>query len=191
MSGATLEFDNRQVLAAINAAADAMGDPAPMLRDMGEYLMIAHAARFASQTAPDGSKWQALSPAYLKRKPKNKNRILFLDGYLANTLRYQVTGAELLFGSNRPYAAIQHFGGEIDIAARSQQTYFRQDSKTGEVGQRFVSKRKSNFAQWASIGAYKIRIPARPFLGTSDADDQELAAIAERHLEKALNRSGA
>ncbi len=186
MAGATLQFDSQHVLAAINNAVEAMGNPRPMLRDMGEYLMIAHDARFASQSAPDGTPWQALSPAYLKRKRKNKNRILFLDGYLSNGLRSQVIGDELFFGSNRPYAAIQHFGGEIDVAARSQQTYFRQHATTGEVGNRFVKKRKSNFSQWATIGAYKIRIPARSWLGTSDENDQELQLIALKYLTTAL-----
>jgi hypothetical protein len=43
-----------------------------MLRDMGEYRMIAHDARFASQSVPDGTPWQALSPRYLKRKRKTR-----------------------------------------------------------------------------------------------------------------------
>lgn len=187
MSGATLEFDNRKVLDSINAAAEAMGNPEPMLRDMGEYLMIAHDARFASQTAPDGTPWTPLSPRYQRRKKKNQDKILVLDGYLMNTLRYQVGGGELVFGSNRPYAAIQHFGGEIQMAARSQQAYFRQDRKTGEVGQRFVKKKASNFAQWVTLGPYTIRIPARPFLGTSPQDDAELENIALDYLQKALN----
>lgn len=183
MAGATLEFDSQAVLAAINEAAEAMGNPDPMLRDMGEYLMIAHDARFASQTAPDGTPWQALSPRYQRSKKKNQDKILRLDGYLANTLRYQVGGGELVFGSNRPYAAIQHFGGEIQMAARSQQAYFRQDGKTGEVGNRFTSKRKSNFAQWVSMGPYTIRIPSRPFLGTSEADDYALVQIALKYIQ--------
>lgn len=182
MAGVTLEFDNAAALAYIQAAADALGNPEPLLRDMGEYLMIAHDARFASQSAPDGTPWQALSPSYLRRKRKNQDKILRLDGYLANTLRYQVNGGELLFGSNRSYAAIHQFGGEIQVAARSQQAYFRQDDKTGEVGNRFVAKRKSNFAQWVTMGPYSIRIPARPFLGTSAADDAELLTIAQNYL---------
>lgn len=190
MAGATLEFDSSAALAAINQAAAAMGDPDPLLRDMGEYLMIAHDARFASQTAPDGTPWQALSPRYQRRKPKNQDKILRLDGYLANTLRYQVGGGELVFGSNRPYAAIQHFGGEIAIAARSQQAYFRQD-KSGAVGNRFVNKRKSNYAEWVSMGAYSIRIPARPFLGTSEADDNELTRIALQYISRALEAGNA
>lgn len=185
MSGATLQFDSQHVLAAITAAADALGSPDPMLRDIGEYLLIAHDARFSSQSAPDGTPWQALSPRYLRRKRKNQDKILVLDGYLKNTLRYQVGGGEVAFGSNRPYAAIQHFGGVIDVAARSQQNYFRQGSN-GEVGNRFVRKRSSNFAQWATMGAYKIRIPSRPWLGTSEADDSELQMIALRYLSRAL-----
>ncbi len=181
MAGATLEFDAAGALAVINEAAQAMGRPEPLLRDIGEYLLIAHDQRFASQTSPDGTPWQALSPAYQRRKRKNQDKILVLDGYLKNTLRYQVSNDELLFGTNRQYAAIHHFGGTIDFAARSQQTYFRQ-GKNGEVGNLFVNKHKSNFAQWVTIGAYQIRIPARPFLGVSDSDGYAIAGVAMRYL---------
>lgn len=181
MAGATLEFDAAGALAVINEAALAMGNPETMLRDIGEYLLIAHDRRFASQTAPDGTPWQPLSPAYQRRKRKNPDKILVLDGYLKNTLRYQVRGDELVFGTNRKYGAIHHFGGEIDIAARSQQAYFRQ-GKDGAVGNQFVSRRKSNFAQWVTIGAYNIQIPARPFLGVSSEDEYALVGIAMKYL---------
>ncbi|EPL63721.1 bacteriophage protein [Stutzerimonas stutzeri B1SMN1] len=182
MAGVTLEFDAVAALAVVNEAAAALADPAPMLRDIGEFLMIAHDQRFASQASPDGTPWQALSPAYLKRKKKNRDKILVLDGFLKNTLRYQVNNNELLFGTNRIYGAMMHFGGSIDVAARSQQAYFRQDGKSGEVGNLFVSKRKSNFAQWVTIGAYTIQIPARPWLGISDDDNYAIAGIATRYL---------
>jgi phage virion morphogenesis protein len=182
MSGVTLEFDNAAALAYIQQVADATGNPEPMLRDMGEYLLIAHDGRFKSQTAPDGTPWQALSPAYQRRKKKNQDKIMRLDGHLANTLRYQVRSGELLFGSNRPYAAIHQLGGEIQVASRSQQVFFRQDTRSGEVGNRFVKRKASNFAQWVTIGAYSIRIPARPFLGTSAADNAELVEIAKGYL---------
>lgn len=182
MAGVTLEFDAVAALAVVNEAAAALADPVPMLRDIGEYLLIAHDQRFASQASPDGTPWQALSPAYLKRKKKNRDKILVLDGFLKNTLRYQVNNNELLFGTNRIYGAMMHFGGSIDVAARSQQAYFRQDGKTGDVGNQFVSKRKSNFAQWVTIGAYTIQIPARPWLGISDDDNYAIAGIATRYL---------
>lgn len=191
MAGVTLEFDNAAALAAIQAAADAMGDPEPMLHDMGQYLLASTADRFKSQSAPDGSAWQALSPRYQRSKRKNRDKILTLDGYLGGHLAFQVNGGELLVGSNRKYAAIHQFGGEIQVAARSQQAYFRRDGSTGEVGNRFVAKRKSNFAQWVSLGAYSIRIPARPFLGTSPQDDDELLQLAQDFLSQALSDGAA
>lgn len=187
MAGASFEFDGTAALAILNETAAAIADPKPMLRDIGEYLLLAHDRRFASQASPDGTPWQALSPAYLKRKRKNRDKILELDGFLKNTLRYQVGDNELLFGTNRIYGAMHHFGGSIDIAGRSQQAYFRQDGKSGEVGNLFVSKRKSNFSQWVTLGAYTIQIPARPWLGTSDDDNYAIAGIATRYL---LPKSG-
>lgn len=188
MAGVTLDYSGEQALAALRQTAAALADPQPMLRDIGEYLLIAHDQRFAQQRAPDGTPWQPLSPAYLKRKRKNRGKILQLDGYLKNLMRYQVHGDELLFGSDRVYAAIHHFGGTIDIAARSQHAYFRQ-SKSGAVGNRFVRKDKSNFAQQVTLGPYTVAMPARPFLGTSAEDDQRISEIALGHLQRALGAS--
>ncbi|MEO1818636.1 phage virion morphogenesis protein [Pseudomonas sp.] len=185
MAGATLEFDNSQALAIINQAAQALGDPSPLLRSMGEYLFVPHGQRFATQTSPDGQPWQTLSPAYQRRKKKNRDKILQLDGYLKNTLVYQVNGGELLFGSNRIYAAIHHFGGESQRQAREGTVFFRRDTRTGAVGNRFVSRKRSNFAQDVNIGPYTIQIPARPWLGTSDADNDELANIALDYIRNA------
>ena len=183
MAGATLEFDGVGALAVINEAAAATADPTQMLREMGEYLAFqALPRRFESQSAPDGTPWQALSPRYLRRKKKNQDKILVLNGYLRNGMRFQVDGGDLLVGTNMVYGAIHHFGGDIDIEARRSEVYFRQDQKTGEVGNRFVSRKRSNFSQEVSIGAYKITIPARPWLGTSDDDNHQLINIAMKYL---------
>lgn len=152
MAGATLEFDATAALAVINEVAQAMGRPEPLLLDIGEYLMIAHDQRFASQTSPEGTPWQALSPRYQRRKRKNGDKILVLDGYLKNTLRYQVNGDELLFGSNRPYAAIHQFGGTIRP----------KKGKALAFGGRFVQS---------------VTIPARPYLGISEQDNKEIREI--------------
>ncbi|OBY58232.1 phage virion morphogenesis protein [Pseudomonas sp. AU12215] len=190
MAGVTLEYDVSRVMEALQSAADLLRNPVPMFRDMGEYMLLALDARFESQTAPDGTPWQALSPSYQKRKRKNQDKILVLDGYLKNTIRYQVSENELAVGTNRLYAAIHQFGGEIQIAARSQQAYFHHDAKSNEIAPRFANKRKANFSQWVTLGPYTIKIPARPWLGTSTEDDDELLAIAYKHLDKAFSGTG-
>lgn len=186
MTGATLVFDATAASRVISALTAQLEDPNPMLRDMGEYLVIAHLQRFDKQVSPDGTPWQALNPRYVKRKKKNKDKILQLDGYLKNLNRYQVENGELLFGSDRKYAAIHHFGGDIKMPARTADVFFKQD-KAGNVKNKFVKKKSSNFAQSVNIGAYTIHIPPRPWLGTSTEDENELVAIAQRHLEKAKN----
>jgi len=182
VAGVRLEYDAAAVLSRLNAAGSMMSDPRRMLLDMGEYLLQSTQARFSSQTGPDGVAWQALTPAYMRRKKKNKNRILVLEGYLKNLLRYQATREELVLGSDRPYSAIHQLGGTINIAARSQQAYFRQD-KSGAIGKQFVKKSRSNFAQRVTIGPYTITIPARPYLGISTLDEISMVEIATRHLE--------
>lgn len=189
MSGVTLEFDSRAALATMRDAAAAMGNPEPMLRDIGEELMIIHDQRFAAQKSPAGVSWAPLSPAYLKTKKKNRNKILQRDGYLKNLMRYLVQGSELLFGSDRVYAAIHNFGGEIKIRARRATVHFKQN-KDGTVGNRFVARKKSNFAQDVKIGAYVIKMPQREFLGTSAQDDIRITEIAFEHLQRALGNAG-
>ncbi|MCP4468996.1 MAG: phage virion morphogenesis protein [Aestuariibacter sp.] len=185
MAGVTLEYNAAAALAKINAAAGTLESPRTMFLDMGEFLLASTERRFSTQTAPDGSPWKALSPAYQKRKRKNKNRILVLEGYLKKLLRYQASNEALLLGSDRVYAAIHQLGGTIDIAARSQQAYFKQTKKG--VGNRFVKKSRSNFAQRVTIGPYTITMPARPYLGVSAQDEERLIEIATYHLEKSLS----
>ncbi|MCY1431019.1 phage virion morphogenesis protein [compost metagenome] len=184
MAGITLAFDGRLALQAIRAGVEALGDPAPLLQDIGELLLIIHRRRFREQIRPDGTPWKALSPGYLKRKSKNRDKILTLDGHLRNLLRYQLEGGDLLFGSDRPYAAIHHLGGKIERQARNGAVYFRQNARTGEVGRHFVNKDKSN--QDVKIGPYVIEIPARPWLGISDQDDESILNRVERFVQHSM-----
>lgn len=178
-----VEFNSLAAQDALNQLGVKLGDVKPALRDIGEYLLAVHMQRFNTQTAPDGTPWQPLSPRYQKQKKKNKDKILTRDGYLGRTLRYQVRDNELALGSNLPYAAIHHFGGDIDIAARIRTVYFKQN-KDGTVGNRFVKKKSSNFAQDVQGKAHKIKMPARPFLGTSDSDNMGVLNLLIHHFER-------
>lgn len=82
-------------------------------------------------------------------------------------------------GTNVEYGAIHHFGGEIKHEARQSTVYFRQNQKTGVVGNRFVRQTRSNFAQDVTIGAYTVKMPARAWLGLTIDDEQDLLNIVE------------
>lgn len=186
MSGVTLTFNAQDALSKLWDARAEMMRPAPLLERMGERLLVFHQKRFQEQKSPEGIEWAALKPRYLRRKRRNKDKILTLDGHLQNTLHWQVNADELLFGTNRVYGAIHQFGGTIEIAARSQQAYYRQ-KKNGRIANEFVRKDKSNFAQWHTIPAYKIKIEARPWLGVSKSEGETLIDMAKNYLQGAFN----
>ena len=186
MAGVTLTFDYQESLEKLWNERSELMRAEPLLRSMGERLLEFHQQRFRDQKSPEGVPWKELSPRYRARKRKNQDKVLTRDGHLRNTLRWQVNADELLFGTDRVYGAIHQFGGSIEIAARSQQAYYRQ-KKDGEIDNQFVRKRKSNFAQWHTLPAYKISIPARPWLGVSKAEGATLIDMAKNYLQGAFN----
>ena len=75
------------------------------------------------------------------------------------------------------YAFANEFGATIPVAAQSRQVYFKRN-RDGSVGNRFVKKSKSDFAQWATRGAHSIKIPERSFMRSTF--DEELPALNKR-----------
>lgn len=181
MAGAILEVavDTSVVGRELELLIERLGSLRTPLNDIAEYLHISTDARARRQVSPDGAPWAPLSPRTLARKKGNK--ILRESGALLDTLRHQVTDDGLEFGTDRPYGAIHQYGGKIEHAARSQQVYFKE--KGGVVGNRFVKKSKSNFAQWVTHGARSVEMPARPYLGLSSEDEAEILEIVSDYLK--------
>lgn len=181
MAGAMLDvtIDTSVVGRELELLIERLGSLRTPLNDIAEYLHQSVDSRARRQVGPDGSPWAPLSPRTIKRKKGNK--ILRESGALLDTLRHRVTNDELDFGTDRPYGAIHQFGGKIEHAARSQQVYFKE--KGGVVGNRFVKKRQSNFSQWVSHGAHTSEMPARPYLGLSSEDENEVLEIIGRYLK--------
>lgn len=156
MAGARIQFDieSRQVLDTLGEMLRNIDDPQPAFREIGEYLDMAHRDRFDAQRAPDGSPWAPLSPVTRARKKKNTDKVLVLDGYLRDTLRYQESPTELLFGTDRVYGAVHQYG----------------------AGQgAFGTTRRGGPIPWGDI-------PARPWLGIASEDEQPILTILERHI---------
>jgi phage virion morphogenesis protein len=181
MAGAMLDIavDVSTVGKALEDLVERLGDLTTPLNDIAEYLHQSTDDRFRQQVAPDGSPWAPLAPSTLARK--KGSQILRDKGTLQDTLRHSVSKNELSFGTDRPYGATHQLGGKIEHAARSQQVYFRQ-GKDGSVGNRFVKKSKSNFAQWITRGSHVTEIKARPYLGLSAEDETEILAIIQDYL---------
>ena len=161
MTTINITIDDRQILDAFSRLQAAARDLSPAMRAIAGLLEARTAANFASEAGPLG-KWPEL-----KRAPRDKRRtqpqILVDTARLKNSITTQAGADFATIGTNVIYAAIHQFGGDIKIAARSQQAYFKQ-ARDGTVGNRFVKKSQSNFAQWHTRGEHTLHIPARPYL---------------------------
>ena len=85
MAGAriTIETDDANVTAALNALLRRVADPAPALRNIGEEITIQTKERIESGgPSPSGTPWAPLSPVTVARKEINKDRILYYHGDL-------------------------------------------------------------------------------------------------------------
>lgn len=139
-------------------------DLAPFWRDVGEHVLRRTQDRFERQEAPDGTPWAPLAESTLKHKRKKgkpETKLLY-DGDLRR-FRYQVSedGQELLVGSGVHYAAVHQSG--LD-----------------EV-QHFVTQRKKGVGrQWTR----HMVIPARPFLGLENGDEDVILDILRDHLAR-------
>lgn len=91
-----------------------------------------------------------------------------LDRILARVRSAQAVRVGFLEGATYPdgtpvakIAAVQEFGGSIEIPAREQDVNFKVNAATGQS--RFAKADKANFQQTVTIPAHTITIPARPF----------------------------
>lgn len=108
-SGIRIDYDDAGVREALKALLAKLGDLEPAMRDLGESLLVSHRARYVREISPDGVPWKSLSPGYAKRKKKNSDKILVLDGWLRQ-LNYAAGKTELRIGTDRKYGATHQFG---------------------------------------------------------------------------------
>lgn len=86
-------------------------DTSALMPRLGEYLLRSTRERFKSQTAPDGTAWEALAPRTLKRKKYNPDKVLTERGFLRKGMAWQLLNKTTVeVGSNLVYAATHQFG---------------------------------------------------------------------------------
>lgn len=195
MAGArmTIRVNDAEVAKAFDRVLDAGRDMTPLLDDIGASLVVSTQHRFETETDPTGRKWTPLAKSTLRRKAPDR-RILRLRSRLFGSITHNATPTYLQVGTNVKYGAIHQLGRTIDFAEREASAKFRM-AKEGaytkadgtKVGSRLRfarkrSKAKSNTTKSFTIGAHSVTIPARPYLGVSDADRKLILDKAEAYI---------
>jgi len=155
MAGALIEIDinDDETRAALEKLRAKLASPEPVFRDIGEALTISFRDRFGRGVDSKNNRWKELSDVTIERKRKNKDKILVLDGYLKR-LGYQADNNGTRVGTDRIYGAMQLFG-----------------ARKGEFGR----TRRGAPIPWGDV-------PAREYLGLSDADEGDILDILHEWL---------
>ncbi|MDO4724712.1 phage virion morphogenesis protein [Vandammella animalimorsus] len=168
-----IRWDN-QSGRALDALLDRMSDLRPALKEIGEELAHSTKQRFVTATDPDGNAWEPNADTTLLRygmryrgnggrkgqkraaeRIASKKPLTGESRQLARTIGYQVQNATTVaIGSPMIYAATQQFGAEKGAYGYS---------RRGPI-------------PWG-------KIPARPFLGVSAQDRQNILDILQQHLK--------
>lgn len=157
-----------------------------MLNEIGRTLAASTRRRFEKMQSPAGVQWKPLSARTIRSKRKNKDKILTFEARLRNQIIHQVQGDTVAVGTNVAYAAIHQHGGTVAVG---EQTVTRMRGTKGKNNGRFMpgaTKAKHAVSSTFKIPAHKMRIPARPFLGLSDEDRDEVREIIKEHIRRAL-----
>ncbi len=141
-----------------------MGDLRPLLEAIREDLLWSHEERAQREVDPQGHAWARLNPAYAAGK--RGSRILRASGRMLS-LSSRVEGDTVVIGSGAKYAATHQFGATIRPKAKKALRF--------QMGGRWFTKKS-------------VTIPARPFLGVSEQDRDNMAEAVVEFAQEALGK---
>ena len=161
-----ITINDNQDIQKLTSIENQLEKPRQLYGLLGETLKKIHTDRFKAEVAPDGKKWQPLSP--ITREIKGNDQILKQGGYLSQKTAYNYDDNRLEFGSDAKYAKLHQFGGVI----------------RPKKGKRLKFGKGSN-----TVYAKQSKIPARPWLGVNAQDEQKLLKKATALLQRQINQN--
>jgi phage virion morphogenesis protein len=146
-TGASFRMDMSRLANAVSRAAGLMGESRNLAEAVGEVLVASIRKRFKDETDPEGNRWKESA-----RAESEGGQTLTETAGLKNSIAYEASPTMVVVGTNKEYAAIHQFGGEIKPKSAPKLKF--------QVGGKWVS-------------ASKVTMPARPFIGINEEDMEE------------------
>lgn len=137
-------------------------DKKGIMNTLAESIRTSTVERFTEERSPEGKKWK---PSIRARAEGGKT--LTKSAGLKSSIHSEAGESGFAVGTNTIYAATHQFGASRTIRAR------RKKHLRFRVGGRFVSVKEVH-----------VNIPARPFLGISEEDQQEIRNMLQTVFEE-------
>jgi phage gpG-like protein len=173
-------------------AAPAAGQPVPIAPALGRVLvqiLVADIkARFATGTAPDGTRWRPLK----FNRPRGGNQPLRDTGRLMASITGEARAAEVVVGTAHPSAPLHQYGGVVRPvkgkflaiplsveAVRAGSPRRVRGTEQMPLFARVIPATGERVGHFLLVK--QVSVPARPFMGASD---QAMAAISAAVLDE-------
>ena len=131
------------------------------MRAIAEGLRTSTVERFDKSVSPDGKKWKTSI-----RAGNAGGKTLLKTANLRTSIRSEADRTGMAVGTNSIYAATHQFG----------------DARIIKPKRKKVLKFQIN-GKWITKSMVKVRIPARPFLGISEDDEEEIREVLDDLLK--------
>ena len=136
---------------ALGRATGKLGNTQALMESVGEALVSGTKKRFDEKKDPEGTPWK---PSW--RALEKGGKTLMHSGRLRRSIDYAATSDKVMVGSNLAYARIHQKGGEIKPKKAKKLVFKDSDGKT--------------------VAVDAVTIPARPYLGVSKEDMEDVKA---------------
>lgn len=184
MSNGVIRVEDQGVLEWLNRLQQRMADRRPLMRQIAGIMHHSVEENFAQGGRPE--KWK---PS--KRVLKYGGQTLIDKAQLINSIHEFSDNDQAGVGTNKVYAGVQNFGGDITIPAHERVIHFKA-KKQGEItwskpgtGDLFSTRKKASYTIKRMIGSYIIHIPKREFMILPELD---LGAIRAKIAEYYVGR---
>lgn len=160
MSSIRVEGDTRGLMNKLKRFSEI--DRKKINATLGAQVRSTTMERFKRSKDPTGKRWKTSI-----RAASEGGKTLIQTAQLRNSIRVKSDASGLAVGTNLVYAATHQFGDERTIRAKKAKALrFRVNG------------------QWISKQQVRVKIPARPYLGLSEDDLQELKESVEDFIQK-------
>lgn len=161
MAGFSYQIDDARLQAGLRNLIALGRNAGAAMADIAAIGESSTRQRFRTETGPDGQRWKPSLRARI-----TGGRTLTKDGHLSGSISARHGRDFAEWGVNRIYAAIHQFGGEIR-------------AKGGSLRFRLAG---GGFAQ-----VKQVTMPARPFLGVSDDDRDDILDVIQTRIQGAVH----
>ncbi len=175
MAGASLDIqleisNAAEVKVVFEALQTRLTDLTPVFQDIGEAMLNVTRKRFEDSVAPDGSAWAPLSEATLIGRARRASGGHLTDRRYNKEQRWTKSAA-MAYAFAKPLIDRGHLMGTLNYQATAREV---------RIGTPLI------YGATHQFGDPRRNIPARPFLGLSSSDEQDLLDILNEHLSRAM-----